>query len=473
MSVVDVGVTHDVALRVNYLAAALRAGLLLAISHPAIVPLIGGHRAMPKQIREATTAPTAAAPGRIQIGFITPGWGSSGYYPPKVLENAATDKVWPAGTQVYFDHPTESEMFDRPERSVRDLAAVTTEDAHWDGAGLVAEAKVIGPYRDLVTDDVFTEAVGMSIRSTAETVQGEAEGRKGTIIAKLVEGISVDLVTKAGRGGKILAVLESSRAEARETLTRETRDLLQRAIGDSGYVVDFDPDESTVVYRREWTTGDQWHSELVRDSYTTDDTAATLGGQPVAVRQTVEYVPVSGPDATTSVVADYAESGRTSVPAPAGQPENTPIPNVQEDTMGTIQVDEAEHGRITEAAGRVPTLESERDTAVQERDTSRTQLAEAYRVIDRAAARDIVRAQAAEAQVAVDDYQVAGIAADYPTKDGRLDEDKLTESAKTAIAKLAEEAGAGTVRGFGSTTGGGEISESDARAILYREQKGA
>ena len=86
--------------------------------------------------------------------------GQLGYYSQPVLETASRDKVWPSGTHVFFDHPSESEAFDRPERSVRDLAAILDEDAHWDASAgaLVAEARVIGPYRDLVTDPVFVEA---------------------------------------------------------------------------------------------------------------------------------------------------------------------------------------------------------------------------------------------------------------------------------------------------------------------------
>lgn len=142
--------------------------------------------------------------------------------------------------------------------------------------------------------------------------------------------------------------------------------------------------------------------------------------------------------------------------------------------MATTQIEEAELGRLREDSQRVQTAESERDAANTRADNTERQLAEAHRVIDKSNARDIVRKAAREAQVELDDYQVAGIAADYPTgEDGRLDGDKLTEAAKTAVAKLAEEAGAGKVRGLGGGSGGGEISESDARAFLYGVQKGA
>lgn len=450
---------------------------------------------MPQRISEAAAAPAVATPGRIKVGLITPGWGSSGYYSAKVVENAAADKVWPAGTQIFFDHPSESELYDRPERSVRDLAAVTTEDARWDGAGLVAEAKVIGPYRELVTDEVFAEAVGMSIRSTAETTTGEAEGRKGTIVTRLVEGVSVDLVTKAGRGGKVLAVLESARAEAREAMAGDIRDALQAAVRDANpgekvyaFVRDFDPDASLVYYEVE---AEADGSALYRQSYkVASDGSASLTGDRVEVVMRTTYVPVDGDtsgDATEAkTVTVHLDALRKAyeqamqraersireaeasldVPAPAGQSTAT---QSEGDDMATTQIEESRLRDLEKDAERVQTLESERDTA-------RTSLAEAHREIDRGRARDVVREAAREANVDLDEYQVAGIAADYPTAEGRLDEDKLAESAKAAVAKLAESYGAGRVRGFGGSDPSGDsatVSEADYDAAFNYEPKGA
>ena len=62
---------------------------------------------------------------------------------------------------------------------------------------------------DLFRDEDFVKAIGVSMRAYADTTVGEAEGRKGTIITALLEAASVDFVTKAGRGGRVLSVLES------------------------------------------------------------------------------------------------------------------------------------------------------------------------------------------------------------------------------------------------------------------------
>ena len=247
---------------------------------------------MPKRITEASTLTVteASTPGRVLLQLITPGWGSSGYYSPAVLENAATDRVFAAGTHVFFDHPSESERHDRPERSVRDLAMVLDEDARRDDqGGLVAEAKVIGPYRDLITDDVFMEAVGMSIRASADTTVGEAEGRKGTIVTQLIEGVSVDLVTRAGRGGRILAAVESARRDLAEATASDTRDALNAAVkaahgADDTYtwVRDFDPDQGLVYFEVE--DADELHT--YQQPFDLADGAASLTGEPVEVRAT-------------------------------------------------------------------------------------------------------------------------------------------------------------------------------------------
>lgn len=175
---------------------------------------------MPENLREtdhlgAVREATPATAGRtIAVDLITPGWGSSGYYSPQVLEAAGRDRIFAAGTHMYLDHPTATEDMDRPERSVRDLAGVLTSDATWNGSALTAEARVFAPYQQLVSE--AKDAIGVSIRAGGDIELGEAEGRKGRIVTKLVHGTSADFVTHAGRGGKVRELLESARASLTE-----------------------------------------------------------------------------------------------------------------------------------------------------------------------------------------------------------------------------------------------------------------
>lgn len=161
--------------------------------------------------------------GKALVRVINPGWGSSGYYSPEVLERDAA-KAFPKGTKMYWDHPSASEAEDRPERSLRDLAGETTEDARWmadgpSGPGVYANTKVFSQFRDAV--DEMREHIGVSIRAMGSFNEGEAEGRTGPIIDALHPDPfnSVDFVTMAGRGGQVEAVFESYRPAAKEGKT--------------------------------------------------------------------------------------------------------------------------------------------------------------------------------------------------------------------------------------------------------------
>ena len=98
---------------------------------------------------EASPAPLLPGSTTMPVLLITPGWGSSGYYSEQVLRAAVESGVFRAGTHMYIDHPGEQEMRDRPERTIRDLAAVLETDAVWDEnqGGIVGSAKVVAAWR--------------------------------------------------------------------------------------------------------------------------------------------------------------------------------------------------------------------------------------------------------------------------------------------------------------------------------------
>jgi hypothetical protein len=141
------------------------------------------------------------------IKLISPGRGSSGYYPPEVLKKAAESKVFKAGTQMFWNHDTDAEEAARPEGDLNRLAAITTTDARWDeagkdGPGLYANAKVFSDYADKVKE--MGPHIGLSIRAGGDRDEA-AKGPDGKtrVITALRNAASVDFVTKAGRDGKI------------------------------------------------------------------------------------------------------------------------------------------------------------------------------------------------------------------------------------------------------------------------------
>jgi len=157
----------------------------------------------------------AARGGKGLIKVIDAGWGTSGYYGSDILRRDA-GSTWPAGTMMYWDHPTADEAKARPERSLRDLAARTTEAARWmddgpKGPGVYAPAAIVSTYRDSI--DELKDDIGVSIRASARVRQGEAAGRRGPIIERLLPSPtnSIDFVTLAGRGGQVAALFEAAR----------------------------------------------------------------------------------------------------------------------------------------------------------------------------------------------------------------------------------------------------------------------
>jgi len=403
---------------------------------------------MPKQqsitetMRVLEATPVEGKPGRLKIGIISPGQGSSGFYSSEVLESAADDKVFPKGTHMYFDHPTESEKFERGERSVRDIAAVLEQDASWDGTQLVAEAAIVGPYRELLTDKTFTGAIGVSIRASAE-VDETAEGR---IITKLVEGQSVDFVTHAGRGGSILDVLESARPTVvnekaiahgiTEATVNDKREALSTLVKDA-YAAD-----KTWVWLRDFDD-DVAYFDIEADdggtfmqSYSTgdDDMPNALTGDRTEVRVSTTYVPV----------------------VPAGQ---STTEESEEDTMAKTQIEETELSDLREKAGRVSTLESERDTAIKERDEARAEVEPLREAAQSARLGELI----AEADVEFTALEVEGLKAKADIKDGVLDEDAFKKTVADEAAKVAEANGAGRVRGNGTRVvdTNDEVSEAD------------
>lgn len=426
---------------------------------------------MPEQIREAREA-VGAAPGsngRIRVTLITPGWGSSGYYSAEVLEQAAKDGIFPAGLQCFVDHPTQRELNDRPERSVRDLAAVLAESARWDGTGLVAEAQLLPPHAETFAQPEMAEAIGMSIRASADVSMGEAEGRRGRIIGQLVEAQSVDFVTRAGRGGRYQViesatpshvarlavqrgVAEATANDLREWLTNALRDAYG---GEESWVWVRDFDDSTVWYEQE--TPDS--SGLFQHAYTETDGAVTLTGNPVEVRIETRYVPVDPAAGTTTT----QES--------------------QEDTMP--QIEEARLGQLEEAAGRVPTLEAERDQARQraeaaEAERDRLRLAAQARPLAVAHLAEAQQPLPAAAQARVVEAVVAGA---IPTNEQGIDTAALNTAVEAVAAREASYLAAAGIRPvapslfgtFGSaqeSTGtspeGEQVSESDVLARIRK-----
>jgi len=150
--------------------------------------------------------------GTARVRIIAPGWGSSGYYSESMLKS--NKFVYTEATHDYIDHPTKTEERERPERSLKDLAAVITGNVKYESEGVpvpgvYADIHVFKEYRDFLNEKA--PYIGMSHRAIGKGVQGTAEGKQGKIIESLHKCLSVDFVTKPGAGGGIMPMYEAYR----------------------------------------------------------------------------------------------------------------------------------------------------------------------------------------------------------------------------------------------------------------------
>lgn len=387
----------------------------------------------------------AERPGVFRIDLITPGWGSSGYYDPEVLETAAAERVFAAGTHMYIDHQTAAEGAERPEGSLMNLAAVLTEDATWSGTALTARAKVFSSYAPALAE--MREHIGVSIRAAAEVSQGEADGRRGQIIDRLVEATSVDFVTRPGRGGQIAEILEAALGD---TLTRESAMARLEEARNVGHWI-----ESRLHLELTNIADDMFgDGRLTREERISLSSAIGQALTTFASQLEAEQPQLFSRDLWEEPTAFLAAAESDPV-IPAG-----PDTSHKEDTMPEIE--EARLRQLETDAGRVTALESERDAAVTERDE-----AIAERDTARTEARDArIAAIIAEADAEFDEYQADGLvrrAAEHVDESGVLDEAAFGAVVTDAAAAVSESNGEGTVLGFGRTASTAATQEAELR----------
>ena len=167
-----------------------------------------------------------------EIRLISPGAGSSAFYPKEVLKRDGPN-VFKAGTHVYLNHPTAAEEAARPEGDVKNLAGVLSTAAEWKeshpkGPGLYARMKVFADHGQMVEEKA--PHVGMSIRASGIAESGQK--RNGLpVLKELTSAESVDIVTKPGARGAILT--ESARttnSEEAEMTATEVQKLVEAGV---------------------------------------------------------------------------------------------------------------------------------------------------------------------------------------------------------------------------------------------------
>lgn len=155
------------------------------------------------KLSEAASITTDGLKARILL--ISEGVGSSGTYPADVLRRDGA-AAFPIGTQLFLDHLTEEDMYNRSgNHSIKDLIGVTTTDATFNEAdnALYADATFYNKSAEFLRE--AKDNIGLSVEATGEIIDGVVE----SILPSPLNAIAV--VPRAGRGGKITELLESFR----------------------------------------------------------------------------------------------------------------------------------------------------------------------------------------------------------------------------------------------------------------------
>ena len=362
--------------------------------------------------------------GKVLVRIIDEGEGSSAIYTREALQRAV-GRHFAAGTHMYLDHAPDSRRGVHGERSVRDLASVLTTDAYYsDDGALVAEAQALPGYE--ATLEALAPHVGLSISAVAEVDPPTTPGGK-PIVSQFLAVESVDWVVKAGRGGKVMAILESAGMPTIEATANERRDQLSAAVraayasGPDEYAWVRDFDDTAVVFE----LADKLYSQPY--TVTDDDLTVTLTGQRTEVRAVTQYVP-----------AHSAGVATTESPKEELMPE---ITQAELDALNT---------RATDAEKRAETAEAA--------------LAEAEKAKRTTEARKAAAAKVAEAAKDLPDSMVARITATVEAQVGETLPDDIDQTVTAAVEAerqyLASITESSRLTGFGATT----TTESAPRA---------
>lgn len=181
------------------------------------------------RIREAQIHKTG---GGYEVSLLREGPGNQNdrnWYSADALRRAVSEGVF-EGAQCYADHPTPSEERERPERSVRHLVGHFVEARFVDGNPAEVRAKFVpisGAGYEWVTSLIESALaspkgrplVGLSIEGFGHAPdQKDIDGKTYNVVREITSLGSVDLVTRAGAGGRFIRQLSESLAGARASV---------------------------------------------------------------------------------------------------------------------------------------------------------------------------------------------------------------------------------------------------------------
>ncbi len=204
--------------------------------------------------------------GTARVVIIRSGPGNAGdrhYYSPECLEDAVERKVF-EGAQNYVDHPSKIEDQIIPERMVEklggwfcDVALAQCENEQGITVPCIEATFVIEPGNELVLGKLRAAQqyaaqfdgrpyIGFSINAAGVGSPATIDGQDYNRVDRITEVISVDLVTRAGAGGKLLQLKESNRMKkaARSAAKTKLTASMKAALKEAGVGLSPEQDEA-------------------------------------------------------------------------------------------------------------------------------------------------------------------------------------------------------------------------------------
>ncbi len=174
----------------------------------------------------------SGGPVRMPLKLISPGKGSSAFYPAEVLKRDGPN-VFTKGTHIYINHATTAEEAARPEGDWHKLVGALEGNAYYDvngkqGEGLYGYGLFTSDMAPLIKEKAsFT---GMSIRANGIAESGKQKDGL-PILKELTSAESVDVVTRAGAGGMILTeAAKPGNSQEGEMTLQEAQKLIDEGI---------------------------------------------------------------------------------------------------------------------------------------------------------------------------------------------------------------------------------------------------
>jgi hypothetical protein len=188
----------------------------------------------PLEILEEVKDPSKQNPLVIKMQLLEPGFGNADdnhYYPRDMVERDAGVFV---GAKMYeTDHRPEEKSTRTMAGQVKEIIGFTESGAplarvHIWSPGLAHKLRNMAELGDI-------DQMATSILARGEAESGEVEGKEARIVKRISRALSVDFVTQAGAGGRVLEIMgESDMTEGKKEPQEETVEELLMENDESG-----------------------------------------------------------------------------------------------------------------------------------------------------------------------------------------------------------------------------------------------